>query len=69
MARNVQQVYEGEWVTWKKKDRLQCCDCLLIHDLEFRVRDKRLEIKMYRNNRSTAAYRRGAGIKLATIKK
>lgn len=69
MVRNVEQVFEGVWTKWDKGDRMQCCDCLLIHDIEWRIRDKKLELRMYRNNRSTAAYRRGGGIKITTKKK
>lgn len=60
----VEQVFEGEWTEWAKTDRFQCCDCLAIHDIEFRVRKGKVQVRVYRNNRSTAAYRRENGIRL-----
>lgn len=69
MKRNVQQIFEGEWTEFNRNDRLQCCDCLLIHSLEWRVRNGKLQVKMFRENRSTAAYRREQGIKVACKKK
>lgn len=65
---NVQQVYEGQWTDFERHDRLQCCDCCLVHSFEWRIRNSRLQIKMLRENRSTAAYRRAQGIKVACKK-
>jgi hypothetical protein len=40
--------------------KLACCDCGLVHDMQFRVTDEydRVEFRVRRNNRSTAAVRR-----------
>ena len=40
--------------------KLCCCDCGLVHDMQFRVTDEydRVEFRVRRNNRSTAQVRR-----------
>lgn len=40
--------------------KLTCCDCGLVHDMQFRVTDEydRVEFRVRRNNRATAAVRR-----------
>lgn len=38
--------------------KLACCDCGLVHVLEFRVADGRAEYRIRRDNRSTAQMRR-----------
>lgn len=68
MKRHVEQVYEGEWTDFERHDRLQCCDCCLVHSIEWRVRNGGLQLKLSRENRSTAAYRREQGIKVACKK-
>lgn len=69
MGKKVQQVFEGEWLEWKRHERWLCCDCYLAHEIDFRVRKKKLEVRMYRNNRSTGQYRRNLGIKIMVKKK
>jgi len=69
MPRKVKQVFEGEWLEWKRHERWLCCDCFLTHTVEVRKRNKKLEVRMFRNNRSTGQYRRGAGIKVMVKKK
>ena len=50
----------GEWTRPRMKDfREQCCDCGLIHRLDFRIVDGRVEFRMRRDDRATAAARRG----------
>lgn len=52
---------EGEWIKVKGRiHTIRCCDCRLVHVLEFRVRDdgKHIEFRSWRNNRATAASRR-----------
>lgn len=41
--------------------RFMCCDCSLVHVLEFRVRGDQVEMKATRHKRATAAARRGFG--------
>jgi hypothetical protein len=38
--------------------REQCCDCGLIHRLDFRIVDGRIEFRTRRDDRATAAARR-----------
>ena len=38
--------------------REQCCDCGLIHRLDFRIADGRIEFRTRRDDRATAAARR-----------
>ena len=60
------------WCAWqsqihghgKRNYRLACCDCQLVHEMQFRVikrRNGRLDVvfRASRNNRATAALRRG----------
>ena len=60
------------WCVWqspihgngKRNYKLACCDCKLVHEVQFRVRKQpngRLDVifRMRRNNRATAAHRRG----------
>jgi hypothetical protein len=49
----------GEWTRPRMKDfREQCCDCGLIHRLDFRIVDGRIEFRTRRDDRATAAARR-----------
>jgi hypothetical protein len=50
---------EGEWVRPVKKGyRLCCCDCGLVHELDFKIEGKNILFKGKRNNRATAQVRR-----------
>lgn len=49
----------GEWTRPRMKNfREQCCDCSLIHRLDFRIVDDRVEFRTRRDDRATAAARR-----------
>jgi hypothetical protein len=49
----------GEWTRPRLRDfREQCCDCGLIHRLDFRIVDGRIEFRTRRDDRATAAARR-----------
>jgi hypothetical protein len=39
-----------------------CCDCGLVHRIEFKKINRLVKMKMFRENRRTAAYRREHGI-------
>jgi hypothetical protein len=44
----------GEWVQPVRKGyRLACCDCGLVHTLDFRVSNGRAQFRAFRNERST----------------
>ena len=53
------QVYEGEWeYPVRKGYKLKCCDCGLVHTFDFRLRNGKIEYRVYRDNRATAQVRR-----------
>lgn len=60
MTSRYHQVIEGEWVpTSMRRHRNQCCDCAMVHEIDFRVTKKeRLEMRVRVNRRATAAARR-----------
>lgn len=48
-----------EWFDLKKGFRWACCDCHLVHDVEARKKkDGAVEIRIFRNERSTQNMRR-----------
>jgi len=52
------QVNDGEWVHFSRRgEKLECCDCGLVHDLEFEVRRGRVYLRFRRDRRETAAVR------------
>lgn len=51
----------GEWVRPVMNGyKLACCDCGLVHDVDFRVSEdlERVEFRVFRNNRATGQIRR-----------
>ena len=49
----------GQWVQPIRRGyKLRCCDCGLVHRVEFRVVKHRIELRMWRDYRATAAVRR-----------
>jgi hypothetical protein len=57
-----QVIAYGEWTRPRMRDfREQCCDCGLIHRLDFRIVDGRVEFRTRRDDRATAAARRRLG--------
>ena len=58
---------DGEWVQPKRKGyKMACCDCGLIHRLEFRIASGRVQFRAWRHNRATMAYRHHHGITIRT---
>jgi hypothetical protein len=56
---NYPGVKGGEWVQPVPAGyRMACCDCGLVHELDFRIHEGRVQMRGKRNNRSTAALRR-----------
>lgn len=55
---------DGRWSYWiqpvmyPQHYRMACCDCGLVHDVEFKVEGGRVEFRVARNNRSTGQVRR-----------
>lgn len=68
MTRGYMQIVEGEWIEPPKKGFIdQCCDCALVHVIDFEVVDKRtrepipyaaVQFKLKVDRRKTAASRR-----------
>lgn len=54
------QVFDGEWVepTPQRGHRMKCCDCSLVHVIDFRVKGGKVQFRPRRNKRATAAARR-----------
>lgn len=51
---------EGEWVQPIKKGyKMACCDCGLVHKMDFRIAYGEIQFRAFRDNRATAAKRRG----------
>ncbi len=49
-----------EWVAPKQTGyKMACCDCGLVHEVNFRVRLREAQMQFKRANRATAAMRRG----------
>lgn len=65
MAMKYDHPEEGEWIFPVRKGyRHCCCDCGLVHDVDFRVQEGRIEFRVFRNNRSTGQIRRYSNIKV-----
>ena len=66
------QKHPKGWTRWcypiMDDYKLVCCDCGLVHDMEFRVTQDydRVEFRSRRNNRSTSQVRRHMKIKEKT---
>ena len=57
---------EGVRIAWESEDlKFACCDCNLVHRLEFRVEGNEVIISGWRDNRATAQLRRQRGIPIA----
>jgi hypothetical protein len=53
------QLKDGEWIRPHKQGHAdQCCDCGLVHDMEFKIVDGEIRFRAFRNKRKTAAARR-----------
>lgn len=59
MSKSYHQIIDGEWFTPSKRGfKEQCCDCGLVHKVDFRVVDNQIQFRCSRDERSTAAVRR-----------
>ncbi len=59
MSKKYPVVTDGDWIRPKRRGfKLACCDCSLVHTINFRVRKGVLEFQPARDNRATAAMRR-----------
>lgn len=58
LKRAYYQPKAGEWVRPIPRGyRLACCDCGLVHLMNFRIKDGRAEFAVFRGNRQTASIR------------
>lgn len=59
MSKQFVQAFDGEWVRVRnrRRYRIACCDCGLVHDMEFRVRDGKIELRAWRNPQATGGKR------------
>lgn len=62
MIKRVQyrQACDGDWIepTPQRGHKMRCCDCGLIHRINFRVVRGRVQFQAWRDARATAAARR-----------
>lgn len=55
---------EGEWVQPIRKGyKMRCCDCDLVHRMDFRVYKGRVQFRVYRDQKATLECRSGYGEK------
>lgn len=58
----VRALNEDGWSDWiqpvREGYKMSCCDCGLVHTMDFRVFNGRAQFRAARNNRSTALVRR-----------
>lgn len=63
-----EEATNGRWTEWiqpiRKGYKIACCDCGLVHDMDFRIvpwrSGHKIQFRVARNNRSTAMMRRHA---------
>jgi len=49
----------GEWIQPVRRGyKAQCCDCGLVHRINVRVKNGRVQFQVYRDNRATGQVRR-----------
>ena len=54
---------EDEWVQPVEEGyKMQCCDCGLVHQIDFRIVDGRVQFRVRRDNRATGQVRRHRNI-------
>lgn len=61
-------IKEGrKWTDWiqpiKKGYKMCCCDCGLVHNMNFRIFEGRIQFQVNRNNRATGQKRRNKTLK------
>jgi hypothetical protein len=64
----VEKELKNGWSRWvqpiRRGYKMTCCDCGLVHTMDFRIKDGRAQFRAQRNVRSTAMIRRWKGIKI-----
>jgi hypothetical protein len=58
----------GEWVQPVEHGyKMACCDCGLVHKIDFRVENGRVQFRVVRDNRATGQIRRHQNITVRTV--
>ncbi len=52
------RIKQGEWIEPTLIHSLGCCDCGLVHRVQFKVVNGRVQFRVWRDKRATAATRR-----------
>jgi len=56
---------EGEWVQPIEGGyKMECCDCGLVHKINFRIENGKVQFQVFRDNRATGQKRRHRNIKI-----
>lgn len=60
---------DGEWVALQNKFKFRCCDCGLVHSVEYKkiIGSKEVEMRTYRNERATKKARFGMHHKILAL--
>jgi len=67
LSKKYKQAKEGKWIQPVQKGYgLCCCDCGLIHKIDFRIKGKKVQFRAYRDNKATKKQRHKQRIKLRT---
>lgn len=58
----IERAIKNGWTRWvqpvRRGYKMQCCDCELVHTVDFRVRYGRAQFRMRRDERATRAFRK-----------
>ncbi|KKN75926.1 hypothetical protein LCGC14_0376340 [marine sediment metagenome] len=68
MAQAYIQRHDGEWIDVTDGQLLACCDCGLIHKVEYAILDGRILKRAFRDNRETAYRRNTKDVKKSICK-
>jgi hypothetical protein len=53
------QVYDGEWYNFNLTGgKICCCDCGLVHKINFKIKGEIIQIQVFQDTRSTGQVRR-----------
>jgi len=53
------QVQSGQWIQPVRRGyKMACCDCGLVHTMNFRLRGGKIQLQAFRDNRATGQKRR-----------
>ncbi len=59
MSKKYPQAQDGEWIQPVRHGyKIECCDCGLVHAINFRIKNKHIQYQAFRDNRATGQVRR-----------